>query len=404
MGVLELLKNDSEDEGSISNFQALSAVLAGNLGTGNISGMAIALTMGGPGSLIWMWIMAILGAILKYSGCFLSLQYRVKNKEGEYVGGPMYYLSKGLGLKKIAVLFAIFAIFASFTVGNLVQVNSMTLPLAKMGVPLTVIVLGILLSVAVVLIGGLSRLAKVVATLVPLMTCIYLVASILILFIFKAKLGGAVALIFASAFSLKTVASGALGFGVSRAIISGFERGIFATDAGCGIAPILQSGAKSKDPFVEGVIAMIAPFIVMFICTVTALVLIVTGAWPFSGEVSTNMCTWAFQTGLNHVLGKHIVILCLVLFAFTTIITWAYCGEKACEYLFQNKAVKSFKYLYIAILPLGTFFQTKLVWLLADISIGMMLVTNLIGIIGFSPKLINETPKYSKDPKKTSSS
>ena len=314
------------------------------------------------------------------------------------------YLSKGLGLKKIAALFALFALLASFTVGNLVQVNSMTLPLAKMGIPLIVITFGVLVSVSMVLLGGLNRLAKVVGTLVPLMTCIYLAASIVILIIFKAKIGSALSLIFQSAFSLKTAASGALGFGISRAIISGFERGIFATDAGCGIAPILQSGAKSKDPVMEGVIGMIAPFIVMVICTVTALVLIVTGAWPFSGEVSTNMCTWAFQTGLNHALGKHIVILCLVLFAFTTIITWAYCGEKACEYLFSNKAIKRFKYLYIAILPLGAFCPTRLVWLLADISIGMMLVTNLIGVIGFSPLIIEETLKHLKNPKKSASS
>ncbi len=395
VGFKELFrKNEYQEEGTISNFEALSAVLAGNLGTGNISGMAVALATGGPGSLIWMWIMASLGAIIKFSGCFLSLKYREKNSEGEYVGGPMYYLSKGLGYKKMAALFSIFAIIAAFTVGNLVQVNSMMLPLMKMGISPTWIIGCLVLAVAAVLLGGIKRLAKVVSTMVPAMTALYLLAALIILFTFRAHVLSAFGLIFQSAFTFKSAAGGALGFGLSRAITAGFERGIFATDAGCGIAPILQAGARCKDPFIEGIVGMIAPFIVMIICTITTLVLIVTGAWQQPGEFSTNMCTWAFEAGLGHVIGKYIVILSLTLFAFTTIITWAYCGEKACEYLFSRRAIKRFKYLYILTLPLGGFAHTSTVWLLADLSIGLMVVMNLVGIIGHSPKIIEETQEH----------
>lgn len=397
-GFKQLLKKDSEEEGEISHFEALSAVLAGNLGTGNISGMAVALATGGPGSLVWMWVMAVLGAILKYSGCFLSLKFRERNEKGDHVGGPMYYLSRGLGLKKVAALFSLFAIFASFTVGNLVQVNSMTLPLTRLGVPQIAIIITLIFFVSIVLLGGLHRLARVVSTIVPAMTCIYLGASFVILYLFKAKILSAFQLILQSAFDFNSILGAGAGFGITKAISVGFERGVFATDAGCGIAPILQSGTKSKSPVTEGIIGMIAPLIVMFICTITALVLIVTGAWQSSGEVSTNMCTWAFQHGLSHAIGKYIVIFSLVLFAFTTIITWAYCGEKASEYLFSKKAVKIFKYFYIFVLPLGTFFHTQMVWILADISIGFMLITNLIGIIGFSSKIIEETNPSLKSP------
>ncbi len=390
-GITSLFKKDTEEEGNISNFQALSAVLAGNLGTGNISGMAVALSVGGPGALMWMWVMAVLGAIVKFAGCFLSLKYRLKNSEGEYVGGPMYYLSQKLGLKKTAACFSIFAIIAAFTVGNLVQVNSMTLPLTRLGIPQVAIITAIVLSVGLVLLGGLNRLAKVVGTLVPIMTLLYLATALIILFIFKANVLGAIKLVFGSAFSLQSAAGGVAGVGIAKAITTGFERGIFATDAGCGIAPILQSGARCKEPLHEGIVGMIAPFIVMIICTITALVLIVTDAWQISGEVSTNMCTWAFERGLQHVIGKHVVIISLILFAFTTIITWAFCGEKACEYLFSHKTIKRFKYLYILVLPVGTFLNTSVVWILADISIGLMLITNLIGVIGHTPDLIRET-------------
>lgn len=391
LGFQHLLKKDVGSEGNISNFEAVAAVLAGNLGTGNISGMAIALTTGGPGALVWMWIMATLGTVIKYAECFLGLKYRVKSKQGEYLGGPMYYLSRRLGLKKIAICFSLAAIFTALTVGNLVQVNSMFLPFKKTGLALHILVVCLVLFAGILLIGGLKRISRVLGTLVPVMTSFYLLTAFIILALNVSLLPGAVTSMFKAAFSPLAIAGGTLGYGVLQAITSGFDRGIFATDAGCGIAPVLQSSARCKNPIYEGMVGMIAPFIVMVICTATALVLMVTGAWTESGEFSTNMCTWAFQKGLGHKIGNYVVLVSLILFAFTTIITWAYCGEKAVEYLFSSKYIPAFKTVFLLFLPIGAYFKIALVWVLADISIGFMLITNLIGLIGLSKEVIHET-------------
>lgn len=391
LGFKHLLKKDPDSEGNISNFEAVSAVLAGNLGTGNISGMAIALTLGGPGALVWMWVMATLGTVIKFAGCFLGLKYREKNRDGEYVGGPMYYLSKGLGFKKIAVGFSIAAILTSLTVGNLVQVNSMFLPLQKTGIPPHYLVALLVVLTGILLLGGLKRIAKVMGALVPIMTGIYLLSALTILALHASALPSAIILMFKAAVSPTALIGGTLGYGVIHAITSGFDRGIFATDAGCGIAPILQSGARCKKPIMEGIVGMIAPFIVMVICTVTALVLIVTNAMGLSLEQSTNMCTWAFHHGLGHPIGEYIVVFSLILFAFTTIITWAYCGEKAIEFLGSPKSIKAFKVLFLAILPIGAYCKIEIVWLLADLSIALMLLTNLVGVFGLSKEVIRET-------------
>ncbi len=391
LGLKHLTQKDPSSEGNISNFEAISAVLAGNLGTGNISGIAIALSLGGPGAMVWMWVMAFFGAVLKYSGCFLGLKYRQKNAQGEYVGGPMYYLSKGLGYKKMAVFFALAAICTSFTVGNLVQVNSIFLPLQKTGWNQFPFVLALVAFTTFLLAGGLNRIAKWLGALVPTMTVLYLGTALFILGLNASKVLPSLSLMLSSALQSKALIGGGLGYGVFQAIKSGFERGIFATDAGCGIAPILQSSAKCNKPHLEGLVSMVAPFVVMIICTVTGLVLIATGASE-SGEQSTNMCTWAFQSGLGgHFFGKAIVLVSLVLFALTTIITWAYCGEKAVEFLGSSRWIRIYKIAFIALLPLGAYCRLSLAWTLADISIALMLITNLIGVWRLSKIVIEET-------------
>lgn len=387
----QLVKSGSHTAGNISNFEAISTVLAGNLGTGNISGMAVALTTGGPGALVWMWVMATMGTVVKYAGCFLGLKYRIKTREGEYVGGPMYYLSHGLGMKKIGILFSIAAITTAFTVGNLAQVNSIFLPLNATGSSRIYLVVALVVFTALLLLGGLKRIGRVLATLVPLMTFFYLLAAFIILFQNVSAIPHAFLLMIKASVAPHAVAGGTLGYGVFQAISSGFDRGIFATDAGSGIAPVLQAGARCDKPIYEGIVGMVAPFIVMFICTITALVLIITGAWTDSGELSTNMCTWAFEKGIGSEIGTYIVIGSLFLFGFTTIIAWAYCGEKAIEFLASSKSVPYFKAVFILLLPLGAYSTIELVWVLADISIGFMLITNLIGVIGLSKEVIDET-------------
>ncbi len=397
-GIGHLLSSEKGETGNISHFEAISTVLAGNLGTGNISGMAVAMSTGGPGALVWMWVMAFLGAILKYAGCLLGVKYRHINEEGEYVGGPMYYLDQGLGFKSVAILFSVFTILTAFTVGNFVQVNSVILPLSNIG--WNPIVCGIVIAVlvAIVLLGGMNRVSIVASTVVPIMAVVYLTAALYIIFSHIDQLVPSIKIMIESAIGLQPIAGGALGYGVLTAISVGFERGVFATDAGVGVAPILQSSAKTKNPVVEGIVAMVAPIVVMFICTITGIVLIITGAWLQPGLESTNMCTWAFEQGIGHWIGGHLVIVSLVLFAFTTILAWAYCAEKAAEYLWGLKSIKWLMMLYVLLIPVGTMINVTLAWKLADTCMAVMLFANILGVTGLSKVVISESQKYlSKD-------
>lgn len=393
IGISHLISNKKRDKekGSISNFQALSSVLAGNLGTGNISGMAIAIFLGGPGSLVWMWVMAFLGSVLKYAGCFLGFQYRHKNEEGEYVGGPMYYLSLGLKKKFLGVFFAICCIVTALLTGNLIQVNSITLPLENIGIPLPLIAIALTLLVGIVILGNTQRLVRVVEVIVPLMAVIYLAASLVILARHYEHLSGSFSLIISSSLKPLAIGGGVLGYGFFHALTTGFERGIFATDAGVGVAPILQSGAKEENPIMEGLVAVVAPFFVMIICTMTFLILIVTNAWQDSGMESTNMCVWAFEKGLSSSWGGYTIVVTLFFFAFTTILAWSLAAKKAMEFLLGLRAAKIFEYFFLLCVPLGTIAKVYLIWTLADISMALMMVFNLIGIIGLSNKLIRKT-------------
>ena len=384
-------KERKKEKGSISNFQALSAVLAGNLGTGNISGMAIALFLGGPGSLVWMWVMSFLGSVLKYAGCFLGFQYRHKNAEGEYVGGPMYYLSFGLKKKFLGVIFAICCIIAALFAGNFIQVNSITLPLENIGIPLPWIAVSLTLLTGAVILGNTQRLVRVVEVIVPAMAILYLAASFVILARYYDKIFDAFGLILSSSFNPVALAGGALGYGFFHALATGFERGILATDAGVGIAPILQSGAKEKNSIMEGLVAIVAPFLVMIICTITFLILIVTNAWEESGMESTNMCVWAFEKGLSSRWGGYTIVVTLFFFAFTTILAWSLAAKKAVEFLLGLKAVKIFEYFFLICIPLGTIAKIYFIWTMADISMALMLIFNLVGIIGLSNQVIKKT-------------
>ena len=389
-----LLKKEGSSQGNISHYQAVSSVLAGNFGTGNISGMAIAISTGGPGALVWMWVMAFLGASIQYSSCILGVKYRLKNSEGEFVGGPMYYLRDGLGYKKLGALFALFTILGALTVGNFAQINSVTLPLQAMGFHPLLCGIVLALLVGVVLLGGIQRVAKLASFIVPLKAFIYLSIALIILAMNADNILPAFKLMFQSAFSPQSALGGFLGFGTMQAITSGFDRGLFATDAGTGIVPILQSSARTSNPVIDGVVTLVAPFLVMIVCTTTGLVLLVTGVWQDPTLKSTNMVTHAFQVGLGHSIGAYVVIIALVLFAFTTVLAWACCAEKAIGFLWGLKQAHWFKYFYVALIPVGTLIHVDLIWRLADISISLMLMINLIGVIGLSKEVIGESRDY----------
>lgn len=388
----KLMLQKSSGAGSISHYQAMSSVLAGNFGTGNISGIAIALTSGGPGALVWMWIMAFFGAAIQYASCYLGVKYRTQSPNGEFSGGPMYYLSNGLGYKFLATCFCVVTMFAAFTVGNLAQVHSISLPLKAAGLDPIATAIIITISAFGVILGGIKRVARVASAVVPLKALLYLGTGLVILGLHADKVLPALSLMFEAAFSMKSAASGALGFGIAQAISSGFDRGLFATDAGTGIVPILQSSARSQNPVLDGVVTLVAPLLVMIVCTMTGLILIVTGACDV-GLKSTDMVTYAFETGLQSSFGFYVVMVSLMLFAYTTVIAWAYCGQKAMGFIWP-KGVKIFQLCYIAAIPIGGLLHVDLIWGLADMCISLMLFINVIGVGILSSQVITANTAY----------
>lgn len=385
-----------ERAGSISSFGALSAVLAGNLGTGNISGVAVALVSGGPGALFWMWVMAILASITKYVGCFLGVHWQEQNKAHEWVGGPMYYLRNGLKSNKLAVLFCLFTITSACTVGNLVQIHALSLPIKDLNInPLW---FGLIMAglVGGVIFGSLKRFSHLVSAIVPLMAVAYILTCVLILYWFRQDLGFYLKLIISSAFDFAPVAGGALGFGVLTTIRAGFDRGLFATDSGLGLAPIMHASVRDTNPhhdnrITQGLISLLSPMIVMVVCSMTGLVLLTTGAAAQGGLSSTSMCMQAFRIGFGHDWAGHVVSITLFFFAFTTILTWYYCANRAVEFLWGDKFVTPFRWLFIILVPYGTYIHEDLVWLIADLSINFMFLINMTGVIGLSGLVIKST-------------
>ncbi|KAF3363078.1 hypothetical protein PHSC3_000263 [Chlamydiales bacterium STE3] len=394
LSLICLLKKGDKAAGGISQYQALSAVLAGNFGAGNIPGMAMAMSSGGPGALIWMWLMAFLGASIQYASCLLGSKFSKMNDEKEHVGGPMYYLADGLGFKRLAALFSLFTIAAAISVGNIVQMNSILLPLNAMGVPPILPVLVFASLVSIVILGGVQRFARVVSSIVPAMAIMYLGTTILILVTHASLVMPALKMMFAAAFDFHAFVGGAIGAGTAKAISSGFDRGLFATDAGTGLVPILQSNAKSKHPVVNGIVTLVAPLLVMIVCTGTGLVLMVTGAWLEGDLVSSNMVTWAFNRGLNSGVGTYIVLLALLMFAYTTTLAWANCAERAVSYLWGLEKAYFFRYIYIAIIPSALFIPFDVIWAVSDFFICLMLCVNMIGVAFLSKHVIGESKNY----------
>ncbi|MCP4924020.1 MAG: sodium:alanine symporter family protein, partial [bacterium] len=311
--------------GGISSFSAVSAILGGNLGTGNISGIAVALAAGGPGALFWMWVMAFLASIIKFVGCFLGVEHREKDSAKEWVGGPMYYLTKGLKMPLMGKLFCLATILSALTVGNMVQVHSLTLPFKQIGLHPLYLGIGLSILVGGVIMGGMRRFASVVSMVVPFMALLYIVACLSIIFLNYDQVGQAFMTIIRSAMGLESVAGGALGFTIFQAIRTGFDRGLFATDAGLGLAPIIHAAVtdtheKFDNKIVQGIISVLSPMIVMVICTMTGLVLLITGVWHNADLESTNMCIEAFKIGLKSPIAGYVVFITLFFFAFTTIL------------------------------------------------------------------------------------
>lgn len=377
----------SEQTGDITPFQALMTALSATIGTGNIAGVATAIVLGGPGAVFWMWLTALFGMATKFAEAVLAVKYREIDELGKHVGGPMYYIKNGLGAKWrwLAPLFALFGTLASFGIGNMVQSNSVADALGLMfAVPHWLIGLVLAILTAIVVLGGITRIAEVAAHLVPLMGVAYIGGALLIVVANLPQIPAVLLLIVNDAFSGTAAAGGFAGATLWSAIRFGVARGIFSNEAGLGSAPIAHAAAKTDNPVSQGMIAMLGTFIdTLVICTLTALVILLTGVWT-NGDNGASLSALAFNTGLPG-WGGYIVAFGLAVFAFTTILGWSYYGERCAEYLFGVKVILPYRLVWIAAIPIGAMGKLTTLWLLADVMNGLMAVPNLIALILLSP-------------------
>lgn len=391
-------KNKSSKAG-ISPFQAVSTALAGTLGTGNIVGVSTAIISGGPGAIFWMWVSAVLGMMTKYAEVFLAIKFRRKNKRGEYVGGPMYYIEDGLKLKPLAVLFALFCICASFGIGNMTQSNSVSAALYE-SFNVSSAVTGVVLALfaAAVIIGGIKRIGKFAEKLVPLMSVIYILFALIVLVINHDKIIPAFRTIFDYAFNPASIAGGNAGYLVSVGIKYGVSRGVFSNEAGLGSAPIAHAAVETDSPVRQGLWGMFEVFFDTIICcTITALVIITSGDWN-KGENGAALTLEAFSKSLGGI-SQYVISISMVFFAFCTILGWSYYGEKCVEYLFGKKQmVLIYRVIYIAFIVVGATQSLELIWSVADTLNGLMAIPNIAALILLSSVVIKETKKYIKKP------
>ena len=388
-------KNDGS--GDVNSFRALCTALAATVGTGNIVGVATAIKAGGPGAIFWMWIAAFFGMATKYAECLLAVKYRTVDANGAISGGPMYYIENGLGkkYKPLAVIFAVFGILcAYFGIGTFAQVNSIVeITRISAGIPVVYTGIALTVLVAVVTIGGLKSIARVAGKIVPLMALLYFVTTVGILITFADQVPAAAALIIESAFNPTAASGGFLGATVMMAMRNGVARGVFSNESGLGSAPIVAAAAKTKWPAEQGLISMTGTFIdTIIICTLTGLTLVVTGVWQ--GDLNgAAMTEQAFVMGFP-TFGSMLLMVGLVLFAFTTILGWNYYGERCVEYLMGFKAILPYRLIFIGLIACGPFLKLEEIWVLADIVNGLMAIPNLIALLALTGVIVAETKKY----------
>lgn len=392
----QLLKGrKGSGEGEISPFNALMTALSSTVGTGNIAGVATAIGIGGPGALFWMWCTALVGMATKYAEAVLAVNYRETDAAGKKVGGPMYYIKNGLSKRwrPLAFLFALFGSLAGFGLANTVQSNTVSqVLLNNFDVPTLVSGLVMAIMVALVLLGGIVRIAKVAGKLVPLMTIIYLVATFVILIMHLSEIPAALVLIVDSAFNGTAATGGFAGATVMLALRMGVSRGIFSNESGLGSAPIAHAAAETNSPVRQGTIAMLGTFIdTLIICTMTGLVLIVSGVWN-SDLQGAAMTLMVFDSTLP--FGGNILSLCIALFAFTTMLGWSYYGERCAQFLLGPKVVMPFRILWVIGVFIGTQMSLGLVWKMSDALNGMMAIPNLLALLLLSPVVFKLTKQY----------
>lgn len=398
-------KNHEKSTSGVSPFQAVTTALAGTIGTGSIAGLATALVSGGPGAIFWMWISALLGMVTKYSEIVLSMKYREKNVGGTYVGGPMYYIKNGLGMKWLAVTFAVFAMIACVGTGNATQSNSIS-GVIKSSFNVEPWITGVVLTVIVgaVILGGVKRIASVNEKLVPVMAVFFLLSSVIALLVNAGRIPAAFALIFKEAFNFRAAFGGVAGYGIFTAMRYGVGRGVFSNEAGLGSAPIAHAASTTKEPVKQGMWGVFEVFITtIVICTMSALVVLTSDVYlsAFDAGVApvvegAALSGAAFGEAIPYV-GEFVIAIATVFFALSTILGWAYYGEVCVGYVFKNHvlgAVATYRLVYVAFVFIGAVAEIKTVWLVADCFNALMALPNLIALIALSGVVVRATKDY----------
>ena len=399
-------------EGSVSPFKAMCTALAASIGTGNIAGVSGAIAIGGPGAVFWMWVSALLGMCTKFAEVTLAIKYRERNKEGDWVGGPMYYITKGLGKgwKWLACLFATFGALAAFGIGNMTQINTIASTIntaiskfaATTESQQTIIawVVAIICAIicAIVLIGGIQRLADVCALLVPVMAVIYISASLIVIIVNAGALPGALAAIIKGAFNPASVAGGLAGVGIKTALTKGVGRGIFSNEAGLGSAPIAHAAADVNYPVEQGIYGVFEVFMdTIVVCTMTSLVVLLgVGVQniEYGNDIGANLTIMGFESVFGTGFPAVAVAVCLSLFALSTVLTWALYGTRCVEYLFGHKASKVYQITFCLFACIAGTVELDLAWSIADTLNGLMAIPNLIALALLSPTVIKLSKEY----------
>ena len=398
-----MFKSKNSGQGDISPFSALCTALAATVGTGNIIGVATALAAGGPGALFWMWLAAFFGMATKYAEGVLAIKYRQLDENQEVAGGPMYYITYGMGkrYKPLAIFFAFSGILVALLgIGTFTQVNAITSSIeSTLHIKSEFVGLVLAFIVLVVTFGGIKSISKVAEKVVPVMAISYLMICGFILIVNYQAILPAFEMIFKGAFNQTAAVGGFTGATVATAIRNGIARGVFSNESGLGSAPIAAAAAKTEWAAEQGLISMMGTFIdSLMICTLTGLTLMVTGVWQMDGVLASSLTERAFNTVLPTVfkipLGSLLLMICLTLFAFTTILGWNYYGERCCQFLFGVKSITPYRIIFVVMIGSGAFLQLEAVWLIADIVNGLMALPNLIAIIALSKVVVSETQLY----------
>ncbi len=391
-----IVRKEKGAEGDISHFQALMTALAATVGTGNIVGVATAIAAGGPGALFWMWMTGLVGMATKYSEAFLSVRFRTVDRRGEQAGGPMYYLTEGIRWRwlgrPLGFLFALFAAFAAFGIGNMVQSNSVASALEhSFGIPMWITGVALAVGVGAVILGGIKSIGRFTGIFVPVMIVLYMAGSGVALILHAAAIPHAFAVIFHDAFSPTAAVGGFLGATVAHGIRYGVARGIFSNESGLGSAGIAAAAAQTRNPTTQALVSMTQTFIdTIVVCTFTGLTIVATGAWT-QGLDGANLTQVAFREGLPGNWGGWLVAVGLATFAYSTILGWSYYGEKSIEYLLGTWTIMPYRVLFVIAAFVGTVWSLEFVWTLSDVMNGLMALPNLIGLLLLSGLVARET-------------